>query len=157
MSAEGEPDPQALPEHLQQIAEHYGLPLNDPVLQVMGAHWLRVQESEGTLRELSVELQSALDARIEVLAESGDNLVNVAGQLAQVQTVLDQKPAGFARRLEEDLRAPIAGAVAQIRVLEQSLGAVTRTVHSAQRRQALASFVIGVVFGASLTIWFWPA
>jgi hypothetical protein len=157
MSAEDAADPQALPEHLQRIAEHYGLPLNDPVLQVMGAHWLRVQESEGTLRELSLELQSALDARIEVLAESGDNLVNVAGQLAQVQTVLDQKPAGFARRLEEDLRAPIAGAVAQVRTLEQSLGAVTRTVQSAQRRQALASFVIGVVFGASLTIWFWPA
>lgn len=157
MSAEGEAGSEALPEHLQRIAEHYGLPLTDPVLQVMGAHWQRVQESEGTLRELSLELQSALDARIEVLAESGDNLVNVAGQLAQVQTVLDQKPAGFARRLEEDLRAPIAAAVAQIRTLEQSLGAVTRTVQSAQRRQALASFVIGVVFGVSLTIWFWPA
>jgi hypothetical protein len=123
----------------------------------MGAHWLRVQEAEHTLRELSLEMQSALDARIEVLAESGDNLVNVAGQLAQVQTVLDQKPAGFARRLEEDLRVPITAAAAQVRTLEQSLDAVARTVQSAQRRQALASFVIGAVFGASLTIWFWPA
>lgn len=157
MSAEGEANPPALPEQLQSIAEHYGLPLNDPVLQVMGAHWLRVQESEGTLRELSLELQSALDARIEVLAESGDNLVNVAGQLAQVQTVLDQKPAGFAKRLEEDLRGPIAGAVAQVRTLEQSLGQATEIVRAAQRRQTLASFVIGAVFGASLTIWFWPA
>lgn len=156
MSAEGEASPPALPEHLQSIAEHYGLPLNDPVLQVMGAHWLRVQESEGTLRELSLELQSALDARIEVLAESGDNLVNVAGQLAQVQTVLDQKPAGFARRLEEDLRVPITAAAAQVRALEQSLDSVARTIRAAQRRQALASFVIGAVFGASLTIWFWP-
>ncbi|MBI2497168.1 MAG: hypothetical protein HYV75_04350 [Opitutae bacterium] len=100
MSAESETGPEALPEDLQRIAEHYGLPLNDPVLQVMGAHWLRVQESEGTLRELSLEMQSALDARIEVLAESGDNLVNVAGQLAQVQTVLD------CRRHSESSRSP---------------------------------------------------
>ncbi|HRE04166.1 MAG TPA: hypothetical protein PKX00_01060 [Opitutaceae bacterium] len=156
MSDEAQREPTSLPEHLQRIAEQYGLPLNDPVLQVMGAHWLRVQEAEHTLRELSLEMQSALDARIEVLAESGDNLVNVAGQLAQVQTVLDQKPAGFAKRLEEDLRAPIAGAVSQVRALEQSLGAAARTVQSAQRRQTLASFLIGVVFGASLTIWFWP-
>lgn len=157
MSGESEAEPEALPEHLQRIAEQYGMPLDDPALRVMGAHWLRVQEAEHTLRELSLEMQSALDARIEVLAESGDNLVNVAGQLAQVQTVLDQKPAGFARRLEEDLRVPIAAAAAQVRTLEQSLDAVARTVQSAQRRQALASFVIGAVFGASLTIWFWPA
>jgi ABC-type transporter Mla subunit MlaD len=149
--------PEAIPEHLQRIAEQYGLPLNDPVLQVMGAHWQRVQESEATLREISLELQSALDARIEILSESGDNLVSVAGQLAQVRTVLEQKPAGYAKRLEEDLKAPIAGAVAQVSALEQSLGNATRTVQAAQRRHTLASFVIGTVFGASLVIWFWPA
>jgi len=148
---------EAMPEHLQRIAELYGLPLNDPVLQVMGAHWLRVQEAEASLREISLEMQSALNARIEALAESGDNLVNVAGQLAQIRTLLDQKPAGYARRLEEELRAPIAGAVNQVRALEQSLAGAVRTVQAAQRRQALASFTVGVVFGASLALWLWPA
>lgn len=157
MSAESDDASQAMPEHLQRIAEQYGLPLNDPVLQVMGAHWLRVQEAEATLREISLEMQSALDARIEVLGESGDNLINVAAQLAQIKTVLDQKPAGFAKRLEEELRAPIASAVAQIRALEQSLAGATGTVRAAQKRQTFASFTIGVVFGASLAIWFWPA
>ncbi|MDP1581218.1 MAG: hypothetical protein Q8M02_13165 [Candidatus Didemnitutus sp.] len=155
MSAAEQPD--ALPGHLREIAEHYGLPLTDPVLQVMGAHWRRIQEAETTLRELTLEMQSALDARIEVLGESSDNLVAVAGQLAQVQTAIDQKPAGFAKRLEEDLRTPIAGAVAQVRALEQSLGAVTRTTRMAQQRQALAAFVVGVVFGGCLAIWLWPA
>lgn len=157
MSSEDTADSEVIPEHLQRIAGQYGLPLNDPVLQVMGAHWLRVQESEATLRELSLEMQSALDARIEALAESGDNLVSVAGQLAQIKTVLDQRPAGFAKRLEEELRAPITGAAEQVRALEQSLAGATKTVRAAQKRQTLASFVVGVVFGASLAIWFWPA
>lgn len=156
MSPEGDAGG-AMPEHLQRIAEQYGLPLNDPVLQVMGAHWLRMQEAETTLRDLSVEMQSALDARIEALAESGDNLVNVAGQLAQIKTVLDQKPAGFAGRLEQELRTPIASAVAQVRALEESLAGATGTVRAAQKRQALAAFVVGVVFGGSLVLWFLPA
>ncbi len=156
MSAEDKAEGAAIPEHLQRIADQYGLSLHDPVLQVMGAHWLRVQEAENTLREVSLEMQSALDARIEALAESGDNLVAVAGQLAQIRTVLDQRPAGFAKRLEEDLRAPIASAVTQVRALAQSLAGAAKTVQAAQRLQSLAAFVIGAVFGASLAIWLWP-
>ena len=149
-------DPENLPEELQWVSEHYRLQPNDPVFLLIAWHWRSAQGAESRLANISLEMQAALDARIKVLSASAESIGAINPLLKQVKEALDQKPLGIAQKLAVELAGPIAGAVAHTKALEKALGQIGHTVQAAQRRQTLAAFVIGVVFGGSLLAWLLP-
>ncbi|MFA5262961.1 MAG: hypothetical protein WC378_03985 [Opitutaceae bacterium] len=154
MSPEELLDPDNLPEDLQWLAADYRLQPNDPVFVLIAWHWHRVQKGEDSLRAATLELKSAIDNRIETLVGTAETVMALKAQLVQVQAALEQKPLALGARLEADLRQPVAAAVAQIQTVEKSLGGMVRsaetTVARAQRRQALAAFLVGAVVGGCL-------
>ena len=116
-------------------------------------HWRTAQGAESRLANISLEMQAALDARIKVLSESAETIGAIGPLLKKVKEALEQKPLGIAQRVAVELAAPIAGAVAHTKALEKSLEQIGRTVGAAKRRETLAAFVVGVVFGGSLLAW----
>jgi len=149
-------DPDNMPEELQWVAEHYRLQPNDPVFLLIAWHWKTVQGSESKLTAVSMELQAALTARGKVLIEAADSIATVGGQLTKVQAALDAKPVALAKQLEAELSAPVTAAVAMVGAAERALVRSVQLVEKAQRRQALAAFLIGALFGGSLLAWLLP-
>ena len=154
MKADDLLDPEKLPEDLQWLAVEYRLHPDDPVFMIIAWHLARVQQGEDKLRNAVTELKTAVDSRIEALSGAAATVAAVKEGLVQVQTVLEEKPATLAKHLESELQKPVLAAVSQIQAAEKSLANLLRaadtTLATAQRRQALASFVVGIVFGASL-------
>jgi len=154
-------DPEKLPEDLQWLAAEYRLQRNDPVFLIIAWHLSRVQQGEDKLRNAVTELKTAVDSRIESLGSAAETVAGVRERLGQVQTALEEKPQALAKQLEIELQKPVLAAVAQIQAAEKALGGLLRaadtTLARAQRRQALAAFVVGMFFGAGLVgIVVWP-
>ena len=145
-------DPETMPEDLQWVITHYRLQPNDPVFLLIAWHWNRVKACEDTVKLAIVELRSILDARVEALADAADTVTGVNTMLAEVQAVLEEKPAQLAKQLDAELKQPIADAVSQLQALEKSLAPLARNFHTAQRRQLLAALLIGVTLGVLSSI-----
>ena len=145
-------DPEKMPEDLQWVITNYRLQPNDPVFLLIAWHWNRVKACEDTVKLAIVELRSILDARVEALADAADTVTGVNTMLAEVQAVLEEKPAQLAKQLDAELKQPIADAVSQLQALEKSLAPLARNFQTAQRRQLLAALLIGVTLGVLSSI-----
>ncbi len=142
-------DPDKLPAELKLLAERHKLQLTDPVFMLIAWHWQNVQGAESKLTQISLEMQ----ARARVLIEAADSVAAVGGQLIQLKAALEAKPLGIAKRLEEELVAPVITTVTTLAAAEKALRRSVETVEKARLREALAAFVIGVVFGGSVFGW----
>lgn len=140
-------DPAEFPDDLQWVAAHHKLHPTDPVYLLVAWHWRRVKQSEDTLKAAVVELKAALDVRVVALGEAADTVAGVNEALAGVQEALEEKPGQLGEQLETKLNQPLASAVARLQALEKSLAPLARTFQIAQRRQLLATFLVGVTLG----------
>lgn len=140
-------DPAEFPDDLQWVAAHHKLHPTDPVYLLVAWHWRRVKQSEDTLKAAIVELKSALDVRVGALAEAADTVVDVNEALTGVQEALEEKPGQLGEQLDAKLTQPLANALAQLQALEKSLAPLARTFQTAQRRQLLATLLVGVTLG----------
>lgn len=149
-------NPENLPEDLHWLKADYKLNPDDPVYLLIAWHWLRAKAGEDSLRAATVELKKAVDSRIEKLLNAGEVVAGLKEHLAAVQAELEKKPLRLAERLEADLRQPVAAAVERVQGLEKTLAALLRAAEialgTAQRRQALAAFVIGAGLGAVVAV-----
>lgn len=145
-------DPATMPEDLQWVATQYRLQPNDPAFLLIAWHWNRMKACEDTVKLAIVELKSALDARVESLADAAGTVTGVNTVLAEVQAVLQEKPAQLGKQLEAELTQPVAQAVSQLQALEQSLAPLARNFQTVQRRQLLAALLIGVTLGVLSSI-----
>ena len=140
-------DPETLPDDLRWLATEFKLQPKDPVFVLIAWHWHRVQQAEDTLHQAQLELQTAVDARIDSLAASADTIGSLAEMLEQVQTALEKKPALLTAQLDAELKAPLA----KLKALEKSLDGLVRSTSAvtakSQRRQILAALVTGVALG----------
>lgn len=140
-------DPETLPEDLRWLVSEFKLQSRDPVFLLIAWHWHRVQSAEDSLRAANLELQTAIDTRVEAIAGTAEAVASLAELLARVQASLEQKPALMSAQLDAELKAPLA----KLRALEQNLVAVLdtakTTVAGAQRTRLLATFLIGITLG----------
>ncbi|KAB2912272.1 MAG: hypothetical protein F9K30_20955 [Dechloromonas sp.] len=140
-------DPATMPDDLQWVVTHYRLQPNDPVFLLIAWHWNRMKKCEDTVQLAIVELKSALDARVESLADAAETVAGVNTVLAEVQDALATKPAQLGQQFEQELREPVAQAVSQLQTLERSLAPLARNFQTARRRQLLAALLTGVALG----------
>lgn len=140
-------DPETFPDDLQWVIAQYRLQPDDPIFLLIAWHWHRVKASEDTIKLAIVELKTVLDTRIAALTEAADNVAAVNLALANVQSALEAKPAQLGHQFEQQLREPVASAVAQLSTLEKTLLPLSKKFQAAQRRQMLAALVIGVALG----------
>lgn len=145
-------DPATMPEDLQWVVTQYRLQPNDPVFLLIAWHWNRMKACEDTVKLAIVELKSALDARVDSLADAAETVAGVNTVLAEVQDALAQKPAQLGQQFEKDLKEPVAQAVSQLQSLEKSLAPLSRNFQTAQRRQLLAALLIGVTLGVLASV-----
>ncbi|MCB1103405.1 MAG: hypothetical protein H7A44_08580 [Opitutaceae bacterium] len=138
----------SLPPDLQWIASHYQLQPDDPVYLLIAWHWQRIKASEDTWQALILEMKTALDARIELLAEAADAIAGVNTGLEQLQNELVERPAKLAKELEAQVRAPVDAAVTRLESLGTSLKPVTELFQVTRQRHLLAIFFSGIALGA---------
>lgn len=140
-------DPSQFPDELAWVPAHYRMHPSDPVYLLIAWHWRRVKQSEDTLAAGILELRVLLDARTVSLAQAADTISGVNDALAEVQAALEEKPAELAAALDAMLSQPVDHALLRLQTLEKSLGSVARTFEKSQRRQLLATLVIGITLG----------
>ena len=140
-------DIKKMPEDLKWVVDQYRLQPNDPVFLLVAWHWSRMKACEDTVRAAIVQMKVALDTRIETLAAAAATVSGVNAALADVQDALEKKPGLLSRQFEAELVKPVANALAQVQALEKSLTPLVRTFQTAQRRQLLATLLIGVALG----------
>lgn len=142
---------ETLPEDLHWLASEYRLQPNDPIYLAIAWHWHRIQKGEDTLRSATMELKAVVDRRIADVVGAAETVLAVQEQLREVQKALDQKPPALGRQLETELQRPITAAVMQINAAEKSCASLVQSsqtiVAEAQRRHALAAFIVGLVVG----------
>ena len=106
-----------------------------------------------------MELQAALDARIGKLETAAASIQAIKDQLSGLKTALEQKPLALTRRMEADLKTPLAETIQNLRHLDKSLTEAMRaardTLSAAGRRQALAALIAGFTAGIFLATFFW--
>jgi len=144
-------NPETLPEDLHWLAAEYRLQPNDPIYLAIAWHWHRVQKGEDTLRSATMELKAVVDSRIASVVGAAETVLAVQEQLRELQKVLGEKPAAMGRQLEAELQRPVTAAVMQIQTAEKSCATLVQAAHTilaeAQRRHALAAFIVGLVIG----------
>ncbi len=140
-------DPAEFPDDLKWVAAHHRLHPTDPVYLLVAWHWRRVKQSEDTLKAATLELKAALDTRIASLTGAADTLAGVNDALAGVQAALEERPGEISAQLEAMLAQPLESALGRIQALEQSLLPLAGRFAAAQRRQLLATFLVGVALG----------
>jgi hypothetical protein len=142
-------NPETLPEDLHWLAAEYRLQPNDPIYLAIAWHWHRVQKGEDTLQSATMELKAAIDSRVASVIGTAETVLALQEQLRDVQKALEQKPQALGRQLEVELQRPVTVAVGQIQSVERSclslLQATETTLAEAQRRQALAVLLIGII------------
>lgn len=147
-------DPENLPEDLHWLAAEFRLSPNDPAFLLIAWHWRRVQEGEDALRAATLDLKTAIDRRLNQTEQLAAKVDSVAGGLDAVAALLREQPLTLGRRFEQDLAGPVRRATENIQNLDRLLGALLRHTESvvarAQRRQAVAAFLIGFVLGGSM-------
>jgi hypothetical protein len=140
-------DPETLPEDLRWLVSDFKLAPKDPVFLLIAWHWHRVQQAEDSLRAANVELQTAVDTRVDALAGTAESVAGLSELLVQVQAALEQKPALLTAQVEAELKAPLA----HLHAVEKSLGALLNRVQGAtsrsHRREVLAALLIGFTLG----------
>ena len=150
-------DPDNLPEDLHWLATEFQLHPDDPIFALIAWHWHRVQQGEDALRGATMELKAAVDHRIDQLMGATETALTLQGQLEAVRTALEAEPLALSERIEKELRRPVSETVADVSRLSATVDRLVRATETvlrrAQRRQALASFVIGVGFGGALILW----
>lgn len=140
-------DPDVFPDDLKWVPAHYRLHPNDPVYLLIAWHWRRVKESEDTLKSAIVELRAAVDARIGALADAAETVGGVNEALVDLQGMLAEKPAELTQQIDAGLAEPLEKALGKLAALEKSLLSAARSFQVSQRRQLLASLLIGVALG----------
>ena len=137
-----------LPDDLQWVASHHRLNPDDPVYLLIAWHWHRVKSSEDTLQAAIVELKTALDSRIEALADAADAIAGVNAVLTEVRKEMKDRPAVLGKELETQLRQPVTAAVDQLKSMEKSIAAISRSARVVQRRELAAALIAGAALGA---------
>jgi hypothetical protein len=140
-------DPAEFPDDLKWVTAHHRIHPTDPVYLLIAWHWRRVKLSEDTLKASILELKTALDSRVSVLAGAAETVAGINDALAGVHAILEEKPAELSAQLDAMLAQPIESALVRLQTLEQSLGTVGRRFDTSQRKQLLATFLIGVTLG----------
>lgn len=149
-------DPAAFPDDLKWVPAHYRLHPTDPVYLLLAWHWRRVKQSEDTLQAALLEVRTALDTRIGLLAKAADTVAEVNDALAGVQVALEEKPAQVSEQIDVMLARPVGNAIGQLHALEKSLVPVARLFRTAQHRQILATLLVGFTLGvlsAVIVLW----
>ncbi|WP_043581886.1 hypothetical protein [Geminisphaera colitermitum] len=140
-------DPETLPDDLRWIAADFRLHPRDPVFQLIVWHWQRIENGEDRLRAASLELQAAIDSRLEQAGKAAESADVLTGHLVALRTLLDARPALVSEQLGEELRAPLAAFRAQ----EQAMAAVVvraeATLGRFRRRETVATLVVGLGLG----------
>lgn len=156
MSATPKPDdfldPENFPDDLKWVPSHYKLHPSDPVYLLIAWHWRRVKKSEDTLTAINVQLQRALNDRINQVTAAAETVAAVNEALADVRVALEEKPAEFEAQLDAKLSAPVAAAVTRVQTLEKLLAPLARSFQTAKRRQMFAMFVAGTAVGLMIAL-----
>ncbi|HRG56083.1 MAG: hypothetical protein JNG82_13310 [Opitutaceae bacterium] len=140
-------DPAKFPEDLQWVAAQQRLHPQDPVFLLIAWHWNRMNACEDSVRLALAELKAGIDGRIDALAGAADTVNGVNDALAAVQAMLEEKPALLGKQFEAELRKPVTDTLARLQDIEKRLAPVARDFQVAQRRQLLATLLIGVALG----------
>jgi hypothetical protein len=152
MSPEELLEAENLPPELEWVATHYRLNPDDPVYLLIAWHWHRVKASEDTLQGAILELKTALDTRIEALADAADAIAGVNAALTEVRKEMANRPALLGQELQKQLQQPVTEAVAQLKAMEKSLGPAARSLRVVRHRELLAALLTGVALGALGTL-----
>lgn len=148
-------NPDEFPEDLQWLAAEFRLSPNDPVFLLIAWHWRRAQAGEDVLKAATLDLKSAIDRRLTQLEQTVAVAESVSEKLGEVKALLREQPLELGRKLEADLAKPVARATENVQALERRLAMLLRhaetTLATAQRRQAIAAFLIGMVLGGAAT------
>ncbi|MCX6934158.1 MAG: hypothetical protein NTZ29_15990 [Verrucomicrobia bacterium] len=145
-------DPANLPPELKWVEAQFRLQPNDPVYLLIAWHWHRIKASEDTMQAATLEMKTALDARIEHLAEAAEAIAGVNAVLTQMKKEMTDRPAILGKELETQLRQPVAAAVEQLLTMQKALGPVARSFRTVQRKHLLATLLIGICLGVIGTL-----
>lgn len=141
-------DPETLPEDLRWVASEFRLAPKDPVFLLIAWHWHRVQQAEDSLRAANVELQTAVDSRVDAIAGVAEAVAALRAQLDQLRTALEQRPALISAQLEGELKAPLTNVQALEKSFDTLLRQARELTEKSRRREILAALLIGVALGA---------
>ena len=152
MSPEDLLEPAKLPPDLQWVANHHRLNPEDPVYLLIAWHWHRVKASEDALQAGIVELKTALDARIEALADTAEVIAGVNDVLAEIRDEMANRPGILGKELETQLAQPVAAAVAEVKAREKSIASLARSSRRVHRRELAAALLSGAALGELLIV-----
>jgi hypothetical protein len=140
-------DPETLPDDLQWIVSEFKLAPKDPVLLLIAWHWHQVQRAEDTIRAANVELQAAVDGRVEAIAGTAESVAGLSELLVKVQETLEEKPALISAQLEAEIKGPVS----TLRELGKSLGGLLKQAEQREerlrRREMLSVLLVGLTLG----------
>jgi hypothetical protein len=119
-----------LPADLKWLMTSFNLPKNDPAVVLMAWHWKRVADMKDVLKTGQMELNAALETRIEkaegfanTIQQVNANLGKAAGALALAQ--LDMKA-----KIESELKQPISDSLEKAALLGTSLEKLLQTIQT---------------------------
>ncbi len=140
-----------LPDDLQLLLHELKVPINDPILPLLGWLWTQTNQTTATIADARMAFIAALDTRLEKMTASTELLSSVSQQVTQAKTAMDALQTEIGRRVQAELKGPIEVSVTSCRslavVLERLLHQTTEVLAHARQRQMFATLVAGFLTG----------
>jgi hypothetical protein len=146
-----------LPDDLKWIMAHFGLPKHDPAVVLIAWHWFRVNQGADVLKNGTLALQVALDARLQKVNAGSAAVENLVDLVENLTALLSPRPLAISQQIESELKIPITDSVKACSKLAVEMNALlsrsTTVLKTASRRQLLACLMAGFATGTTLTAW----
>lgn len=141
-----------LPEDLKWVCQQYKLQPNDPVFVLIAWHWSQTRKLEDAITKAEFAFRKTVDKRVETLAAAVTQVTTLSDRLTTLEKALAPTREEITARLDAAFQPGLAAIRQNLASLVQESAALRELAGTAlvagQRRQVVASVLIGLALGA---------
>ena len=119
-----------LPTDLKWLMTSFNLPKNDPAVVLMAWHWKRVADMKDVIKTGQMELNAALETRIEKAEDFAQTIQQVDVNLGKVAEALTLTHINLKAKIEAEIKQPIADSLEKAGRLGTSLEKLLQTIQT---------------------------
>jgi hypothetical protein len=140
-----------LPTDLKWLMTSFNLPKNDPAVVLMAWHWKRVADMKDVIKTGQMELNAALETRIDKAEGFANTIQQVDVNLGKLAEALTLTHLNLKAKIEAEIKQPIADSLEKAARLGTSLEKFLQTIQTREaeynRKRWRASYWSGWASG----------
>jgi hypothetical protein len=119
-----------LPDDLKWLMTSFNLPKNDPAVVLLAWHWKRVADMKDVIKTGQMELNAALESRIDKAEGFATTIQQVDANLGKVAEALALTHLNLKTKIETEFKQPVADSLEKAVLVATTLEKFLQTIQT---------------------------